>query len=132
MRAKARGKQQGITLPGLVFVLAVLVLLGYVGLRLFPIYSESFRIDASLDGLAKDEDLTKLSRREIIQALVRRLEINGVRRISERNYREYVDIEQRAASTILSVRYTAEARLFDMGQHSLSLLARFEKTREEP
>ncbi|NIR32355.1 MAG: DUF4845 domain-containing protein [Gammaproteobacteria bacterium] len=121
-------RQRGASVLAIAFVLVVLSFSGYIGLKLFPIYSESFRIDASLKSLAENEDLSGLPKREIIKALVRRLEVNSVDFINSRNYPTYVRISQQANGTmVVTVSYERETRLFA----NLTLVADFEKTVED-
>jgi len=115
-------RQRGITFLGFVFVLVVLGIFGYIGLKLFPVYSESFRIDTALANVMQD-GVADASKRDITKALVRRFTVNDIRRISERNFDEYVTIEKDRDDVSIYISYRAEVPLFA----NLSIVVDFEK-----
>ena len=116
-------RQQGITAIGLILWLIVLGCVALLALRLFPIYMESFKIDAAMQSVVADPALTRKSNREIIDALLRRFDIDDVQRIDSRNYKNHLKIEKKRDKVTIVVSYRAEAPLF----HNLSLVADFHK-----
>jgi hypothetical protein len=116
-------RQQGITAIGLILWLIILGFGALLTLRLFPVYMESFKIDTAMQSVIEDPALLKKSNREIIEALLRRFEIDDVERIDSRNYRGHVRIERKRNKVTLGVTYRAEAPLFG----NLSLVADFHK-----
>ena len=46
--------QRGITLLGFIIVLAVVGFFAYVGMKLFPMYSEYYSVKSALKGLANE------------------------------------------------------------------------------
>lgn len=116
-------RQQGITATGLILWLIVLGFAALLTLRLFPIYMESFKIDTAMQSVIEDPALVKKSNGEIIEALLRRFEIDDVQRIGRRNYRSHVKIEKKRDKVAIMVTYRAEAPLF----RNLSLVADFHK-----
>lgn len=105
-------QQRGMTTLGLIFVLAVFGFAGYVGLKLFPIYTESFKIDSAMKGVVDDPDVANMSKSDILASFIRRLDVNDVDRITARNYRQYLDIEKDQDTVSLDVAYRAQAPLF--------------------
>jgi hypothetical protein len=71
-----RHSQRGITLLGFVIVLGVIGLFAYVGMKLFPMYSEYYSVKSALAGLAKEPDIANTSPREIQDRFFRRLYIS--------------------------------------------------------
>lgn len=123
-----RTRQRGASPLAVMFVLVVLGFFGYVGLKLFPVYSESFRIDSSMKGLVENEDLREMPKRDIAAALVRRLQVNSVEFINTRNYLNFMSIsEQSNGAVAVTVRYQRETPLVA----NLTLVADFEKTVED-
>ncbi len=121
-------RQRGASVLAITFVLVVLGFFGYLGLKLFPVYSESFRIDASMKSLVENEDLNGMPKREIAQALVRRLQVNSIDFINSRNYPSYVDIVEQGNGTVtVTVSYQRETPLFA----NLTLVADFNKRVED-
>ena len=50
----ARQKQQGLTLIGFVIVLLVIGAFAFVGLKLFPVYSEYYSVVSDMKGIAAE------------------------------------------------------------------------------
>ena len=118
-----RTRQKGITALGLVFVLVVLGVFGYVGLKMVPVYLQSFKIDTAMKNLMHDGDIQNMSKDQIARGLVRRLDINQVELITERNWKNYLQIETGQGQVSLDVIYTRKVPLFG----NLSLVADFHK-----
>jgi len=118
-----RTRQKGITALGLVFVLVVLGIFGYVGLKMVPVYLQSFKIDTAMKNLMHDGDIQNMSKDQIARGLVRRLDINQVELITERNWKNYLQIETGQGQVSLDVIYTRKVPLFG----NLSLVADFHK-----
>jgi len=117
------GRQQGITTIGFILWLIVLGLGALLTLRLFPLYMESFKIDTAMQSVIEDPALEKKSNREIIEALLRRFDVDDVQRIDSRNYKNHIKIEKKRDKVAIMVTYRAEAPLF----RNLSLVADFHK-----
>jgi hypothetical protein len=118
-----RHEQRGITFLGLLFVLVVLGFVALMGMKMFPVYMESFKIDKALKSLISDSQIGSMSKRDIIQALLKRLDIDSVNRIDHRNYNEYVTIVSNEGKVSVDVAYRAEAPLFS----NISIVVDFEK-----
>ncbi len=104
-------RQQGMTFWMLLFVLTVLGFAFFVTLKLFPMYLESFKIDRAIESVAKDPGVGDWSKADIKDRLVKRLDIDDVTRITERNFNEYVDISKKGRRVRITVDYRAEAHL---------------------
>ncbi|MGC1951330.1 MAG: DUF4845 domain-containing protein [Gammaproteobacteria bacterium] len=116
-------RQQGITALGLVLWLIILAIGALLTLRLFPIYMESFKIDTAMQSVVDDPAVAEKSNRELVEALLRRFDVDDVQRIDSRNYRNHVKIEKKHGKVAIMVTYRAEAPLF----RNLSLVADFRK-----
>lgn len=71
-----KGRQNGITLLGFVIVLAVVGLFAYVGMKLFPMYSEFYSVKAALKGLSNEPGIGNTDPRKIQDLFFRRLYIS--------------------------------------------------------
>lgn len=69
-------RQGGITLLGFIVVLGVVGLFAYVGMKLFPMYSEYYGVKQALRGLASEPALVNSDPAKIKDLLFRRLYIN--------------------------------------------------------
>lgn len=56
-----RNRQTGITLIGFIIVLAIVAFFGYIGMRLFPIYSEYYSAVSDLKKVAQQAGASQLT-----------------------------------------------------------------------
>jgi hypothetical protein len=94
-----------------------------LGLKLFPVYLESFKIDKALRGVIEQSDIGQRSKREISLALTRRLDIDDVRSVNEGNFQKFGKITKKGNRVIIEIVYEKVEPLVG----NLSLLATFEK-----
>ncbi|MBJ7573684.1 DUF4845 domain-containing protein [Luteimonas sp. MC1828] len=71
-----RNSQRGITLLGFVIVLGVVGLFAYVGMKLFPMYSEYYSVRSALKGLSQEPGIANTDPRKIQDLFFRRLGIS--------------------------------------------------------
>ena len=116
-------RQRGMTFWMLLFVLGVLGFVFYVSLKLFPIYLESFKIDRAIESVSRDPGVGDQSQTAVADSLVKRFDIDDVRRITERNFKIYVDIDKKGRRVRITVEYRAEAHLVG----NIYLVADFKK-----
>jgi hypothetical protein len=116
-------KQRGMTFWMLLFVLVVLGITFFVAMKLFPIYMESFKIDRAIESVTSDPGVGDRSSTEIFDSLVKRFDIDDVTRITEKNFKNYVDINKKGRRVRITVEYRAEAHLVG----NVSLVADFKK-----
>ena len=121
-----RGGERGISFVGLMFVLVVLGFTLLIGLKLFPIYLESFKIDKALKGVVSDSKIGERSKRQIQAALIKRLDIDSVKVITNRNIKDHLVITSKSGQVSLDLDYEAEAELLG----NISLVIAFEKHAE--
>ena len=110
---------------GILFLLIVLGFSAVVIIKLVPVYLESYKIEKAMRGALEDPEVINQSRRDIILALTRRLDIDGVTRINYSNFADYgtVTIDKDARKVTMEIFYQSEVPLFG----NLTLLADFEK-----
>lgn len=70
--------QKGMTLVSLVILLAVIGFLALIVLRMFPIYSNYYKIQGVLHSLEEERELYNLNRQQILRIIDRKLQINMV------------------------------------------------------
>jgi hypothetical protein len=77
--------QSGITLIGFVVVLAVVGLFAYVGMKLFPMYSEFYSVKSALRGLANEPGIGSQDPAKIQDLFFRRLYISYSENVKAEN-----------------------------------------------
>lgn len=119
-----RRAQRGISILNLIFLAALAGFAVVIGLKLIPMYAESFKIDAALQNLISQDGISERSKDEIARDLIRHLDIDNVTRFTKRNYsKEGLKITKRKNSVTIEVLYRAEAPLVG----NLTLVADFHK-----
>ena len=121
MRSKRR--QRGMSGWVILYILTTLGAAGLVGLRLIPVYLDSFKIDKGLKAVIEDASTTSQNKRAILESLIKRLDIDSVDAIHYQNYREVVKVTKKGNKVTIVATYRAEAPLFA----NLVLVANFKK-----
>lgn len=117
-----RRTQTGASIWMVLLMVIILGFAGLFGLKLIPIYLESYKIDKALKGVVQGV-VADQSVKDIRDALLRRLDIDDVRRIKARNWRDYVTITKKGKQVTIEVFYDAEEKLVG----NLFVVARFDK-----
>ena len=104
-------RQQGISFVGLMTLLVVFGFLTLLGLKLVPIYLEAFKIAHALEGTVQDPGVAQKTKQEIGRALIKRLDIESVKRINYHNWPKYVTIVKKGTKVSIGVNYRAETPL---------------------
>lgn len=101
--AQAGHRQSGLSLIGFIIVLGVVGLFAYVGMKLFPMYSEYYSVKQALKGLANEPDIARQDPQRIKDLFFRRLYIN----YSENVQPEHVKVQRGANGTgwVMTVNY---------------------------
>ncbi len=115
-----RNSQRGITLLGFIIVLGVVGLFAYIGMKLFPMYSEYYSVRSALKGLANEPGIGNTEPRKIQDLFFRRLYIN----YSENVKPEHVKIKRVGAAWQIDVKYEVRKPLIA----NLDVVGRFEST----
>ena len=93
-------RQEGLTFISLLVVLAVIGFFAYIGIKLTPVYLENFSVKSSLKSLAEEES-QGLGAGELRSRLLKRLEINDVAHVSDRD----IQISTQANGTTVGIQY---------------------------
>jgi hypothetical protein len=72
--------QRGVSLSGLLAFSALIGTIAVVGMRLFPLYNEKFKVDSALQHAAAQPDAAVTSTQEIMKVIVRDFEVSDVDR----------------------------------------------------
>jgi len=115
-----RNSQRGITLLGFIIVLAVVGLFAYVGMKLFPMYSEYYSVRSAMKGLANEPGIGNTDPRKIQDLFFRRLYIS----YSENVKPEHVKIKRVGTGWQMDVKYEVRKPLIG----NLDVVGKFEST----
>lgn len=116
-----RHNQRGMSIFNLMYILITLAIFGYIGLKLFPAYTENIKIERAIKAVVAQADSAKKPSDKVVADIVKRLDIDSVTLITERNWKQYLTMERKRAGLVITVDYAAEVPLF----FNLSLIAKF-------
>ena len=119
-----RKRQRGLSFVSLIAIVGILGFSVVIGLKLFPIYMDSWKIDGVMDAVISEPDINQQSRKEIIDKMLKRLDIDAVDAVNYRNYKESLTVAKRKNRTTINIHYWVETPL--MG--NLTLVAEFKKS----
>lgn len=125
-----RHRQQGVGFLGLVFILAVIAFLVLCGMKLFPLYNESFQVTSAMKTVAGMPDIGQQSGRDIQNYLMRNFEVNDLRRFNQRNIGQHFKVQRIAGSRnrMMTMEYEARGPLFG----NLDIVLRYNNSIEIP
>jgi hypothetical protein len=118
-----RKRQRGMSFLSLMAIAGMLGFAAVIGLKLFPIYMDSWKIDGVMKAVISEPGINQQSRKEIIDSMLKRLDIDAVDAVNYRNYKESLTITKRKNNVTINIFYRVETPL--MG--NLSLVAEFDK-----
>jgi hypothetical protein len=113
--------QRGITLIGFVFVLAVVGIFAYLGMKVFPIYEQFFSVRSAMKGVASEPGVGQMDPAKIKDLFFRRLYINYA---DDDLKPENVKIERKTTGYTMTVNYEVRRPLVA----DLDIVGKFDKT----
>lgn len=118
-----RKRQRGLSFVGLVALVAILGFAAVIGLKLIPIYMDSWKIDEVMNAVISDPDVKTQTRKEVIESMLKRLDIDAVDAVNYSNYKESMTVSKQKNNTTISIFYRVETPLIG----NLYLVAEFDK-----
>lgn len=104
-----KNKQQGMTAIAIVLLLSVLAFFVYLGLRLFPVYMEGFKVDTAISTIVNESATSEMSVVEIKKSILRRLDIDDVDSVKSEN----IIVEKQGGNIKITVEYDRYAPITD-------------------
>jgi len=81
-----KNSQQGLTTIGWIVVIAIFGSIILTGFKILPMYLEYFQVKSVMDSVAVDTALDPKSRKDLWEALNKRLYINSVRYLKKEDF----------------------------------------------
>ncbi|HEU4814361.1 MAG TPA: DUF4845 domain-containing protein [Xanthomonadaceae bacterium] len=114
--------QSGLTLIGFVIVLAVVGVFAYVGMKLFPMYSEFYSVKQALKGLAAEPGIANTDPAKVKDLLFRRLYVSYAENVKPNN----VKITRDGKGYVITVSYEVRRELIG----NLDVVGKFEASED--
>jgi hypothetical protein len=112
-------RQRGMTTIGMVFIIAMIAVFVFVGLKLYPIYYDSFKVGTALNSLKSEPDLASKPAHEIADRFMKRLSIDNVDSVEKSD----IAVEKSGTRATVSVDYEVQESLIG----NIDVLVHFEK-----
>ncbi len=118
-----RKRQRGMSFLSLIAIVGILGFSVVIGLKLVPIYMDSWKIDGIMNKVISEPGIKEQSRQEVINTMLKRLDIDAVEAVNYRNYKESLTVTKRKGSVTINIFYRVETPLIG----NLRLVAEFDK-----
>ncbi len=113
--------QSGLTLMSFLIVLAVAGFFIYIGMKLFPVYTEYYSVVSNMKGLAEEPGVKQLSDAQVRERLRKRFDISYIDSVKPQN----IKLERKDGYQ-LTIAYEVRRNLM----YNLDFVAVFDKTVE--
>jgi hypothetical protein len=108
MTSRARSKQKGLSVTGLIFVSIVLVLVIIVGFKVVPVYLEYGTIQRLFRSMADDPTLRAARRGDLERAWALRTSVDNVKSLSG----DLIEYNKDADGWLITADYSVKVPLF--------------------
>ena len=121
-------RQRGVSLSGLLISSVVLGAVALMLMKLWPIYNEKLKVDQAMEHLQSNPDATRLTKAEIVQALMRQFEVNDLSHFNTPELTKVVTVGKKKGSEnrVVIMEYEIRSGFFD----NLDLVMNYKKTLE--
>ena len=114
-------RQFGASFFSWLFLIGLLGFAGVMGLRIFPIYLDSYTVDQILEEVVTESRTQNMSKNQIWSSIKKRLDINNIRNISKENF----ELKRERGKAVITLKYEVRTKLVG----NLDGIVSFEKTR---
>ena len=110
----SKRRQRGISLSGLIMGCIVLGAGALLFMKLWPIYNEKMKVDQSMDRLAANPEAVRMTKPEIVNALMRQFDVNDVDSFNTPSLTKVLTVGKKRGSEIkvVMIEYEIRAPLF--------------------
>lgn len=119
-----KNRQRGLSFLSLIALVGMLGFAAVIGLKLIPVYMDSWKIDGVMTAVISEPGVNEQSRQEVIESMLKRLDIDAVEGVNYSNWKERLSVTKRKNNVTIDVNYEITTPLIG----NLSLLAVFEKS----
>ena len=118
--------QRGMTFLGFVIVMAVIAGFVLMGLRLFPLYNEKFKVLSVMKSVANQPNAASMSQAEMQKVFYNNADVQGVRMFEkDQTVRDHVKLEkEKDGPAVIHVFFEKRNKLFD----DIDLVLNFDKS----
>ncbi len=106
--------QQGVTLSGLIMGCIVLGCAALLVMKLWPLYNEQMKVDQAMEHLGANPDAARMTKPEIVQALMRQFDVSDVDRFDTPGLTKVVTVGKKKGTNdkVVIMEYEIRTPLF--------------------
>ncbi|MCC6705954.1 MAG: DUF4845 domain-containing protein [Gammaproteobacteria bacterium] len=110
----SKRRQRGITLSGLITGCIVLGAAALLAMKLWPVYNEKMKVDQAMEHLGSNPDAARMSKGEVVQALMRQFDVSDVDRFDTPGLSKVVTVGKKKGTNdkVVMIEYEIRAPLF--------------------
>ena len=97
-------QQQGMSPVSILFIICLVFIMAFISFKLIPVYLEHFGVVSSLKSMEEEVGMRRQSTNELMKLLMRRLEMNDVKRVASDN----IIIKRQPKETIIQILYEVQ------------------------
>lgn len=107
-------RQRGITLSGLIMGCIVLGTAAVMVMKLWPLYNEKMKVDQAMEHLGANPDAARMSKMEVLQALMRQFDVSDVDRFDTPGLAKVLTVGKKKGSgdKVVMIEYEIRTPLF--------------------
>jgi hypothetical protein len=106
-------KQRGITLSGMIMGCIILGVVALIGMKLWPVYNEKFKVDVAMDKLASSPEGVRLGRVAMARILEKQFDVNGLDTIDPRKLPKMLKVDRiKGGGKQVTLAYEIRGQLF--------------------
>ena len=117
---KSVTRQFGASFFSWLFLIGLLGFAGVMGLRIMPIYIDSYTVDQVLEEAVTESRTKKMSKNQLWASISKRLNVNNIRNINK----EHFKFKRERGKLAITLKYEVRTKLVG----NLDAIASFEKT----
>jgi hypothetical protein len=103
-------KQRGITMWGMLFVIAIFIFFTVLFIKLYPPHYQNYKVKTALKNMAKQTGAFEMERPEIKAALERRFQVDDVDQVK---LDKHLFIDKKPGSMTIRIEYDVNVPLFE-------------------
>ena len=107
--------QRGITMWGVMFVIAFIAIVILFAVRVFPLYNEKMQIITAMNSVASQPNAPDMNAAEVRSTFYKAIQITNITRFNDRNLKDHVKLlkpTKKGEPSILHVKYSSTNALF--------------------
>jgi hypothetical protein len=112
-------RQLGASFFFWLFAIGILGFAGVIGLRIIPVYLNSYTVDKILEEVATESQTKTMSKNQVWSSIKKRLDINNIGNIGK----EHFEFKRERGKTVITLKYEVRTKLVG----NLDGIASFEK-----